>query len=233
MYGYIYRTTNTVNGKTYVGQHKAGSFDANYLGSGRLLKLAISKYGRRAFTVEVLQWCATKEELDLVEIDQIQYHREQGLAEYNIAPGGSTPGAMCGKDNPFFGRKHSDETKRHLSRLASLRRGVNSPLFGVPKSTEHVAKTRRTGSTQSPETRLKIGESCSKERECQLCGKRIRGMRALKAHRDSEHPGWVKDALLERNQEVFSCSYCGRQVKSRGNITQHERRCQSLQRSRP
>ena len=184
------------------------------------------------FSVEVLQWCATKEELDQAEIDQISSHREQGLAEYNIAPGGSTPLVMRGKDNPFFGRKHSEETKRHLSRLASLRRGENSPLFGVPKSPEHIAKTRRTGSTQSPETRRKIGESCSKERECHLCGERIRGMRALNAHRDAEHPGWVKDALLERNQEVFNCSYCGREVKSRGNLTQHERRCQSLQVSR-
>ena len=232
MYGYIYRTTNTVNGKTYVGQHKSSSFDRSYLGSGRLLKLAISKYGRRSFTVEVLQWCETKEELDSAEIEQIKSHRERGLAEYNIAPGGGGL-VMCGKDNPFFGRKHSEETKRHLSRLASLRRGENSPLFGIPKSPEHVAKTRRTGSTQSTETRRKIGESCSKERECHLCGERIRGMRALKAHRDSAHPGWVKDALLERNQEVFSCSYCGRSVKSRGNLTQHERRCQSLQRPRP
>lgn len=232
MYGYIYRTTNTVNGKTYVGQHKSSSFDRSYLGSGRLLKLAISKYGRRSFTVEVLQWCETKEELDSAEIEQIKSHRERGLAEYNIAPGGGGL-VMCGKDNPFFGRKHSEETKRHLSRLASLRRGESSPLFGIPKSPEHVAKTRRTGSTQSPETRRKIGESCSKERECHLCGGRIRGMIALKAHRDSAHPGWVKDALLERNQEVFSCSYCGRVVKSRGNLTQHERRCHSLQRSRP
>ena len=43
MYGYIYKTTNLVNGKIYIGQHKSNTFDTNYYGSGTILNKAIQK----------------------------------------------------------------------------------------------------------------------------------------------------------------------------------------------
>lgn len=44
---YVYRTTNLVNGKTYIGQHKSKDvMNDLYLGSGKLLKMSIEKYGK-------------------------------------------------------------------------------------------------------------------------------------------------------------------------------------------
>ena len=40
MYGYIYITTNLINNKIYIGQHKSKNYDKKYLGSGLLLKRA-------------------------------------------------------------------------------------------------------------------------------------------------------------------------------------------------
>lgn len=46
MYGYIYKTTNLLNGKIYVGQHKAEKFEPDkYLGSGTIFLEALQKYG--------------------------------------------------------------------------------------------------------------------------------------------------------------------------------------------
>ena len=39
-YGYIYKTTNLINNKIYIGQHKSTEFDANYMGSGIAIKAA-------------------------------------------------------------------------------------------------------------------------------------------------------------------------------------------------
>lgn len=38
-YGFIYITTNLINGKKYIGQKKG--YNDTYLGSGKILKLAI------------------------------------------------------------------------------------------------------------------------------------------------------------------------------------------------
>lgn len=43
---YIYITTNLVNGKQYIGQHK-GNYNDSYLGSGILIMKAIEKYGKK------------------------------------------------------------------------------------------------------------------------------------------------------------------------------------------
>jgi hypothetical protein len=45
MYGYIYKTTNIVNGKIYIGQHLHDCWDFNYKGSGKMLQKAFKKYG--------------------------------------------------------------------------------------------------------------------------------------------------------------------------------------------
>lgn len=51
----LYQTTNLVNGKIYVGIHQSQSLDDAYLGSGKLLKAAIKKYGRKNFKREILK----------------------------------------------------------------------------------------------------------------------------------------------------------------------------------
>ena len=66
MYGFIYITTNHVNGKKYIGQKKyddKGKWK-DYLGSGKHLKNAINKYGRENFSKEIIEECETKELLN-------------------------------------------------------------------------------------------------------------------------------------------------------------------------
>jgi len=59
----IYKTTNLLNGKFYIGMHVTSNIDDGYLGSGRRIKAEIKKYGRENFKREVLETCTSKEEL--------------------------------------------------------------------------------------------------------------------------------------------------------------------------
>jgi hypothetical protein len=67
MYGYIYKTTNLVNGFIYIGQHKSRKFTPNYKGSGTLITGAMVKFGVANFKVELVQRCNSQEELDAAE----------------------------------------------------------------------------------------------------------------------------------------------------------------------
>lgn len=63
MYYTIYRTTNTLNGKIYVGMHQTENLDDGYLGSGKVIKNSVSKYGKEIFHKEILFIFDTEEEM--------------------------------------------------------------------------------------------------------------------------------------------------------------------------
>lgn len=74
MYGYIYMTTNLINGKKYIGQHKSFEFDENYKGSGHALKTAIRKYGKSNFEVKMIEECKDLNDLNDREAYWITYY---------------------------------------------------------------------------------------------------------------------------------------------------------------
>ncbi len=50
----VYKTTNLVNSKFYIGVHKTENPEDDYLGSGKLIKRAIEKYGADSFHKEII-----------------------------------------------------------------------------------------------------------------------------------------------------------------------------------
>jgi group I intron endonuclease len=83
---YIYRTTNNINKKVYVGKSEKPVFSTKYLGSGKLLWKAIAKYGKSNFTVELIDTAETIEELNEKEKYWINFYMENS---YNLAEGGT------------------------------------------------------------------------------------------------------------------------------------------------
>lgn len=81
---YIYRTTNKINGKQYVGSHH-GRIDDNYYGSGTLILKALKKYGSKNFVKEILEIVADAEILKEREeywLDKLQCATD--LNYYNV-----------------------------------------------------------------------------------------------------------------------------------------------------
>lgn len=103
-YGYVYKTTNKVNGKSYIGMRKLRLDKSwrQYLGSGRLLKQAIDKNGKENFTKAIVCYADTLKELQNVEWEQIQHFKSIGEAEYNLftgkGAGGDTFALLAGID---------------------------------------------------------------------------------------------------------------------------------------
>lgn len=111
-YGFIYITTNTINGKKYIGQtsfKRGKAKNNNYLGSGKYLKEAIKKYGTKCFTKEIIFVAQSFEDLNWAERHFIeQYDAVKSRKFYNVSPGGR---ASLG----FTGKKHSQERNKKLS----------------------------------------------------------------------------------------------------------------------
>lgn len=90
MYGYIYRTTNLINNKIYIGQKKSDLFlGESYLGSGVKLSSAIQHYGKENFSVDLIDVADSKDELDSKEKEYIKlYNSQDDSIGYNLADGG-------------------------------------------------------------------------------------------------------------------------------------------------
>lgn len=90
MYGYIYKVTNIINKKIYIGQKKSKIFlGKNYLGSGKIIREAINKYGEDNFIVEMIDSADNREELDAKERYWIAKNNATDLCiGYNLAEGG-------------------------------------------------------------------------------------------------------------------------------------------------
>ena len=162
---YIYRITNKINGKTYIGQHKYKKLNDSYMGSGKLIRRAQKKYGMENFEKEILYSCIQyKETADDMERFAIAKERALGKAEYNIAGGGEG----------FLGVHHSEGTKRKLSKAnkgkhlsEETRKKISKALKGK-KTYEMTEETRkrisealkgREGNHFSEESKKKISEA--------------------------------------------------------------------------
>ena len=91
-YGFVYITTNLINGKRYVGQKSFSSTKGGkwqeYLGSGVALKHAINKYGKENFKKDIVYIANTPEELYRAEQDIILFlNASTDDNYYNISDG--------------------------------------------------------------------------------------------------------------------------------------------------
>jgi group I intron endonuclease len=135
----IYKATNILNGKMYIGQsiHPERRFTEHRRGSkSKILSAAIKKHGKENFEFKILCWCPDKTYADMVEVKLIKAHDTRRVG-YNICVGGE--GLGSGADHPKFGKKATEETRR---RIAAAKVGELNPHYGKPNSPEQKAKIR-------------------------------------------------------------------------------------------
>lgn len=120
---YIYLTTNLINGKNYVGKHHSRLND-KYLGSGDLIKKAITKHGPKNFSREIIAVCSSNKILNILETSYIDLYKSIGKAEYNLALGGD--GGNLSKESRekqakslrnFYKTLEGEKLKQHLREI--------------------------------------------------------------------------------------------------------------------
>jgi hypothetical protein len=84
MYYTIYKITNKINGKYYIGKHQTANLNDAYMGSGKLLKRAIEKHGLENFTKEILHIFDNEKDMNAAEKELVVISEET----YNLCDGG-------------------------------------------------------------------------------------------------------------------------------------------------
>ena len=136
----IYRITNLINGKTYIGQHRYDVLNDGYMGSGKILKQSIMKYGLENFRKEILiSHIPSREYADKAEINMIAIERRHGHSEYNIVDGGQG-----------FRGHHTEESKRKIGQAQIGNTHARGANFG---------NAYAKGNVLSEETRKRMGIS--------------------------------------------------------------------------
>ena len=179
MYYFIYKTTNIINGKYYIGMHKTKNLDDGYLGSGTYFCNALNKYGKENFKREILEYCNSDEEMRNAEARYITEDVVNDKNSYNLKLGGfggwdyvnknltnldmKIRGKLSRisfkkklKDSEYYEKWYSGQLKRNASQ---------SKRDKTSQSLKDYYKTHQNpwvGKRHKESTKKKIGESTSK-----------------------------------------------------------------------
>jgi len=155
-FGIIYKATNKINGKSYIGQtlyplnirisqHKHEAIrkaDNNYFHK------AIRKYGVENFEWETLGEYPVKE-LNNIEIKTIEKYNTCGEG-YNLTTGGDGVKGVCGEKHRLYGKRRSDKVKDKIKKTFEENgtvKGKNNPMYGRKHSEK--AKERMINAKKS------------------------------------------------------------------------------------
>jgi len=228
----VYITTNIFNGKKYIGVDSKNNPD--YLGSGKYLNRAITKYGRDNFIKEIL--------FESEDIDQV-YLKEKEIIQslsadisdeyYNIHEGGKGgwKNIKCdGENNGMHGRsvrdifikKYGDvlgnEKYNQTRRIAGIK--TSASLKGVTKSKEHCEKL-----SLSKKEYFKNETPEQKKFRCETTRLAMKNANIV---RDDEYKKKMKESIknaVHLINKKFACEHCGI-ITNRGNLKRwHNNNC--------
>lgn len=136
MYYTVYKVTNKISGKFYVGAHKTKNLDGGYMGSGKYLRHSINKHGLENFEKEILfifddpaKMYAKEAEIvnETFLADENTYNLRVGgyggfdYINANLAPEFTKTRAKKGRNatDVVLEKKYGDEWRKELSSRAT------------------------------------------------------------------------------------------------------------------
>lgn len=158
MFYTVYKITNNINKKYYIGKHQTKDLNDGYMGSGKLIVFAIKKYGQENFTKEILHMFDNEDEMNAKEKELVVISEES----YNLCEGGkggfsyinaNLPNGMLGKQQTPFQKERArwsiiNNKEIYLSEVTKKK--ISKAKLGNPSF---------TGKTHTDESKIKISSA--------------------------------------------------------------------------
>lgn len=206
----IYKITNLINGKIYIGKDTVS--DKNYYGSGLLIKRAIDKNGIENFKKEIIEECKNNDELCIREKYWIEKYNSNNLEiGYNISKGGDGGDTFSNNpnkekirlkiSNARRGKKYEDflpiekviQYKERLGKKARERLlgKTLEDLYGAEKASkikEKQSKTKREINSKIPKKiKIKLTDEQIKERKLNKLKEKYKNITDIETLKKSYH----------------------------------------------
>lgn len=219
----IYKTTNKINGKFYIGQDTKNN--PKYFGSGILLNSAIKKYGIENFEKEILEHCDTKENLNEREKYWIMTTnaRKEG---YNIAEGGEGGNTYNEEisrriSEKFKGRKVSKDTINKIQNTKRKRLEEDPHAYNISEEQRKILSITHSGKTLSEEHKKALSEGAKNYHMNKTgdysnlngkCGVYMKGKTLSKEHRRK-----ISESNTGKKMSNEFCKNQSKRMKGEGN----------------
>lgn len=164
----VYKITNKINGKIYIGVHKTKNLNDNYMGSGKHLKYSIDKYGIDNFKKEILFIFDNPEEMFAKEAELVNEDFVNNKSNYNLKTGGygGWTTEISIKGNTSDKRNHDQiqrKIRKSLAKKGNSYSKIGSRTLKILHSQGRVRYNTFTGKKHSDKTK-KIISNKAKDR---------------------------------------------------------------------
>ena len=202
-----------INGKFYIGKHQTKDLDDGYMGSGKLLKMAIAKYGIENFKKDILEvydqeWKMNLAERVLVVIDpEISYNLCSGgkggfgyindnLSIEERSNRGKTGGKSCFNKYGHLNKTHNPESykKAAFTRIKRYGGAISEKCHMASKSLDSMKKQKLT-------MKIKMHQQGYKNSQFGTCWitDGIKNRKVKKESLDNLETGWYKGRVQASN----------------------------------
>lgn len=152
MFYTVYKVTHLPSGRFYIGMHRTHDLQDRYLGSGKIVRAIVKKYGSSSLVKEILYVFDTPEEMVAKEIEILSPEILADPKILNLKRGGSGGFDLLNRKGSlkFHGKTHDLETKARIGlSLKGRRRPDISEALRRAYSTdpERREASRRGGSS--------------------------------------------------------------------------------------
>jgi group I intron endonuclease len=162
MYYTIYKITNLLNEKFYIGSHKTKNLNDNYMGSGKYLKYAQNKHGIHNFVKEILYVFSSAEEMYAKEAELVTKAFIAENNTYNIKEGGFGGFDYINNQDWVMTDKRINGYKERTLKLSGRKNSLFSKTLKRCHAEGKIRYDGFLGKAHSSETKDKIGKANSK-----------------------------------------------------------------------